>query len=194
MGWSFESKPRDVKGRIREMLTWESGEFRNRCLDVAMSLNVAYAAVERCHKQTGEREVWAAIFLMRYVRGDDPYNWGYKDLTENCGPCEARCPERILALLTPTDNEYAKEWRESCWANIKQRKQSRKLKVGAEIEFDSPVKFTDGFVGQRFRVESMKWGRRAKRVLVGSNGGLYRLRGFNQRTDWKIVGAAPGGG
>ena len=39
-------------------------------------------------------------------------------LDETMGPNEASCPETILKLLTPTQNEHALDWRKRCLANL----------------------------------------------------------------------------
>jgi hypothetical protein len=54
---------------------------------------VYYAAVEQVRIATGQRDVWAAICLVRY----NPR--GRVD-----GPYEFDCPAWILDLLTPTDH------------------------------------------------------------------------------------------
>lgn len=42
---------------------------------------------------------------------------------EDEGPYYTDCPASILRILTPADNDYAKEWRHNCWETIKRRKQ-----------------------------------------------------------------------
>ena len=39
-------------------------------------------------------------------------------LTEDMGPSEAECPERILSLLGDTDNHSALNWRRRCIDNL----------------------------------------------------------------------------
>lgn len=41
-----------------------------------------------------------------------------KPILENMGPAEDGCPASILDLLTPTDNEAARDWRQRCWNRI----------------------------------------------------------------------------
>ena len=48
------------------------------------------------------------------------------------------CPASILSLLSPTDSEYANNWRERCRKNIEAKKDPHALKnlpVGAVIRF-----------------------------------------------------------
>ena len=43
------------------------------------------------------------------------FNFGYKEMDETMMPYYFKCPKGILKLLTPTDNEYANEWRKRCY-------------------------------------------------------------------------------
>lgn len=56
-----------------------------------------------------------------YSMSLNPYsqnNVGYHIESENdCPPVFDKCPANILDLLTPTDNIFAKVWRERCRAN-----------------------------------------------------------------------------
>lgn len=189
MGWTFMERPRDVKTYFREQLTWGGDHSTNRCLDVALTLNVAYAAVETRSNETGEREVWAAVILIKYVKARDGLEFGYKDMSESMGPVESACPARILDLLTPTDSENANEWRRRCRATLEQRGKARSLKSGSMIEFEAPVRFDDDFEGKRFTIEMVPrgWRGRRQKVLRGENGGLYRVRGLSRRTDWRVI-------
>jgi len=42
------------------------------------------------------------------------YNFSYKVINENMGPCYYNCPKKIIKMLSATDNEYANKWREMC--------------------------------------------------------------------------------
>ena len=97
--------------------------------------SVYYAAV----KTTKENEstVWAAICLTS-LDSKDYFNFSYKDMDETCGPYAYDCPESILKLLTETDSEYAKAWREKCWSRIKSKKEGKTLgtlPVGSVITY-----------------------------------------------------------
>ncbi|MFF8597160.1 DUF6927 domain-containing protein [Streptomyces sp. NPDC015220] len=54
-------------------------------------------------------------------RTDPDFNFGYKDLDENCGPGDHKAPKSVLNALTPTTNEYALAWRTQCRAHHAQR-------------------------------------------------------------------------
>jgi hypothetical protein len=100
--------------------TYERPELTSKVLRSALiGRRVYYAAVECVRTDSGKRDVWAAICLVRYnPRAADGYIFGYKDMEESMGPYECRCPEPILDLLTPTDREHARQWRARCRENV----------------------------------------------------------------------------
>lgn len=84
-----------------------------------------------------ERRVWAAVFLTR-VSSREYYNFYYKDMSEDCGPCECQCPVSILNILSETDSEYARDWRKQCRQYHDARKSPdtmSNLPVGSIISF-----------------------------------------------------------
>lgn len=81
------------------------------------------------HEHDGQR--WACLYLLRGSPRikNDPYNWGYKDVCESMGPNELSFPYTWLDLLTPTDSQYANEWR----ARVKARGEKlQKATVGSK--------------------------------------------------------------
>jgi hypothetical protein len=175
-------KPRNVRAYFDDKFNWETDKATNRCLDVALKLNVCYAAIETIQKETGDREVWAAVYLIRYVRNPfDGMDFGYKDMSEHMGPVQADCPARILDRLTVTDNENALEWRRRCREALSKRMPA----VGTRVRFAEPVHFVDGSEEREFTVVRM--GRRRK-LLRGAYGGLFRIsqRVWRDR-EWSVV-------
>jgi len=77
--------------------------------------------------------VWAAVFLVS-IDNKDYYNFAYKDMDETCGPCCYDCPSSILKLLSPTENEYALQWRQKCIEKQSKPKLSA-LPIGTHIKF-----------------------------------------------------------
>lgn len=135
MGWTYTNRyGQPAKDFIQaHCLTWSNTPHRYTVLDSAIvALRTYYAAVERIDGTTGERTVWAAVILLDFVPHQG-YDIGYKDMDESMGPCEAECPERILALLTPTDSEYANDWRKRCWAKITARKARPTIQPGLRL-------------------------------------------------------------
>lgn len=86
------------------------------------------------------------------------YNFSYKEMTEFEGPVRRECPENILKLLTPLEEiakkdgkdvndypyQYAKNWRQDCWDNLKKRKSKPRISNGTIIKLSESVKFSDG--------------------------------------------------
>ena len=91
------------------------------------NFKTAYMAYKITNKETGAFDVVALVCLLNYAP-KSYNNFGWKDVDETCGPCECDCPEKILKLLTPTTNEYALRWRESCWSKVNARKEVSKTK------------------------------------------------------------------
>ena len=128
MGWtSYHATHYNNKGQVdriaevREICTSSSNENGTWTpLKISAVGRVVYVAVERV-KPNGERNIHAEIFLTS-TDSKDYFNFSYKDMDETCGPFECDCPASILNLLTPTDNEYAKEWRRRCRENIDDKK------------------------------------------------------------------------
>lgn len=127
MGWLFmkslggHAGPREY---LDAQFTHEDAELTSRVLRSALvRRRVYYAAVEHYRPATRDREVWAAVCLVKYnPRDREGYVFGYKDMTESMGPCEAECPASILDLLTPTDSPYAQAWRARCRENLAARR------------------------------------------------------------------------
>lgn len=142
MGWVFTHRDKVPGQSLAEWfvakgaLTWTGREpWEYRVLDSStVRFNTFYAAIERKNIETGERHVFAVVFLLRFVP-KEYHNFGYKDMSEDMGPCECDCPERVLKLLTPTDSEYANDWRARCWANINARKARPKIIPGTVLRY-----------------------------------------------------------
>lgn len=88
-----------------------------------INFHEAYAAIKIIDKEKNIESVFAATYLIQFDKNNC---YGYKSMTENSGPGMCNCPEKILKLLTFTDNEYAIRWRESNWKKINERKEKKK--------------------------------------------------------------------
>lgn len=140
-----------------------------------------YAAAQETVDGVGG-DVFAVVCLVRWnPRSRDGHQFGYKDMTENSGPCEDDCPATILDLLSPTDHEHAIDWRARCRANLERR--ARKLADGDRIRLPEPMTFTDGNIAQEFVV--CKRGR-SMMLRDPSNGCFYRISRIMERA-WSIV-------
>lgn len=201
MGWLFMSlagmgrfaKP---KAYLDNQLTYppdpEKGRDQGlRLLKSVWSGREYYAAVEP-YDEHGAQPAFAIICLVRWApRARNGENFGYKDLTENMGPCECRCPASVLDLLGPTDNAYALEWRQACRTRLALLAR-RKPKPGDTIVLPKPVSFSDGYEASSFGIGI--W--RKAIVLKGANGGHYRIPRLMEQP-WTLIpgtSAPPGNG
>lgn len=186
MGWLYmqslggHSGPRQY---LDAQFTCERPERRMCVLRSSLvKMRTYYAAVEIVPTE-GDREVFAVICLVRYnPRAADGYIFGYKDMDETMGPCEADCPVAILDLLTPTDREHAIAWRKRCRAAAGRRAAVPKLRDGDLVVFTEPIRFTDGSEHRRMRVVVDKHRPRAMRFRPPDGGGLYRVGGLDRLT------------
>lgn len=122
------------------------------------------------------------LVVLSHVNGRNK-SWKYVD--DFMGPAEDDCPATILNLLTPTDNEYANDWRERCRKNIERKKAQPKVKEGDVIVFDEPIEFSNGMEVDRLRYE----GGYRFRALDGQYGTPVRLHKSWKRTyGWKVGG------
>jgi hypothetical protein len=131
--------------------------------------------------------------LVVLVRGNRRTNEvATKTLPEFSGPVETACPASILALLTPMDDlaasgiftpsdiEYATQWRTACRERLAQRDRSREVTPGTVIRFARAIRFSDGVYRNEFEyVRGSTF-----RSLAGVT---LRLPGWRDRTDWVTV-------
>lgn len=125
-----------------DMVTWDEynkvvGKYE--VLRSVMNGSTYYAAVKKTKFATETEPessyVFAAIILTR-TNAKDYFNFSYKDMDESMGPFERKCPKYILDLLSPTDNQFANEWREACRANNRHEKNALgKLPAGTVIKY-----------------------------------------------------------
>ena len=87
-----------------------------------------------------EQRVIGVVFLTS-TDSKDYFNFSYKDMSETSGPCYYDCPKGILDLLTPTDSEWANNWRAKCREQLAKKNNPnalRKLPVGTLIKVTMP--------------------------------------------------------
>ena len=128
MGWTSYFTVNPTKSEMDKYYNWEDEGQKVEVLKSAMVGSVYYAAVRVTDKRTLDTVVTAAVVKTKRRNGE----LSYKAMDETMGPCEANCPGSILKLLTPTDSQYANDWRRKCEANAKRPKLSD-LPVGTRI-------------------------------------------------------------
>lgn len=167
MGWTFVHRPKGIKER--DYWQREFGEGWE-VLDASKVRGTVYLAAK--NHQTGLTS--AAVILTQWVR--DEYNFGYKDMDEAMGPCEAQAPERILNLLSPIEElygdgqgaEWARRWRADCRAyNAKP-----KVVAGTKLRFTNPgsESLRNDLIGRTFVREP------GRRALFTDTESLVRYR------------------
>lgn len=169
--------------------------------------SVYYAAIENLKRYTGqdenggsvyedipenERETWAAVFLT-HTDMKDYFNFCYKDMSEDMGPCEDKCPVSILRLLSPTDSEWANEWRRRCYENAEKVKAERlnphtlsKLPVGSSITFPVGFSFEPAGITKGDQVTLHKIMNGGRAVWVGYG---YRWKKTQIPKDFEVLSA-----
>lgn len=186
MGWTAYHSDLYTNGRIDRKaecdyrLEGGLNEGRLKVLKSRMVGSTYYAAVQTLLKKNeqGEyvdipetdREVFAAIFLTS-VDSKVYDNFAYKAMDETEGPCQDDCPLSILELLTPTDHEFALDWRSRCYKRIEDRANRTplgSLHVGSVVEFEAR--------GKTYRAEKL-----VKRAWM-KNGAMHHS------SVWHVVG------
>ena len=183
MGWLYMQSLNGHTGPrqyLDAQFTYQHPTVTSRVLRSSLvKMRVYYAAVEHVLAPTGTREVWGAVCLVAYnPRDRDGYIFGYKDMSENCGPCECDCPVPILDLLTPTDHAYAQEWRARCRDNAaasRARSSKPTPRAGQTIIFDSPLSFSNGQHLDRFDVVANPRSHRTVLYRAHGTSSLYRI-------------------
>jgi hypothetical protein len=187
MGWLFMSTLggyASPKAYLDAQFTFENGDGTSEIVASALvNIRTWYAACRQVQRKTGKAEVFALVCLVKYnPRDREGMIFGYKNMSETMGPCEAECPARILDLLTPTTNEHALAWRARCRAAIARR--TRPVpKTGDTIVFANDIRFTDGSECRRFVVQF-----RGRRTIFTNpaTGSRYRISRWKDR-EWSVV-------
>lgn len=135
----------DRKAECDDMYTFDIIEDdkivgKQTVLKSAQKGSIYYAAVRQQRFDKGTNIV-GAVIVRTSVNKREYFDFSYKSMTENMAPFYYDCPVGILKLLTPTENEYALQWRENCYSKIEQNKNPDSLKnlpVGTEIKIILP--------------------------------------------------------
>jgi hypothetical protein len=184
MGWLFmrsiapHRTPRDY---LDAQFTFSENGVTRRILSSAVVKTRTYYAALEIAKPDVPPDVVGIVCLIKYnPRDREDYVFGYKDMDETVGPCAAECPAAILVLLTDTDSEYAREWRDRCREFAARRRSHGPLRNGDRIVFPVPIDFTDRTSHSAFEVSIDRNRPRAIRLLA-PNGRLYRISNLKER-------------
>ena len=166
MGWleyratHYKNGKVDRKAEMDATYNWEDETHKAEVLKSSMVGGTYYAAVKSINKTNGFECVTAAVCLTS-TDSKHYYNFAYKDMDETMGPYKIDCPKGILDLLTPTENEYALEWRKACYENLAKKKNPNalnKLPVGTVIKVIMPFDTNYFKAGQEVMLKKcQKW-------------------------------------
>jgi hypothetical protein len=199
MGWLetdyYKGKP--LFEFFSERFNWEHGKL----LDLAVvNRQVAYGAWQNT-RPDGTTYVLGIVILIKW----SPGRICYKDMSEDMGPCENSCPERILKQLSPLEDflepetncySWAKNWREQAWKQIEKAREWKRIEAGAII-YTGRYRFSDGSDRSTFLIEQRK-PLRLREVYADSNGdpqlGIWVLLKENTiKKYFRVVGRVEGG-
>ena len=111
-----------------------------------------------------EQRVFGIVFLTS-TDSKDYFNFSYKEMDETVGPCYYDCPKGILDLLTPTDSEWANNWRAKCREQLEKNKNPNALN---NLPEDSVIKVVMPFdtsmysKGDEVILTKRRWGKQCK--------------------------------
>lgn len=155
MGWTGHYIGENPKGKERlaevihqEGLNWENETRKCEVVDSALVGSVCYFAIRCTCKDTGETKVIGTVCLTKFNKG-----WFYiKCMDETMGPVEDKCPKRIINLLSPTDSEFALNWRKRCLTRNSRQRMLHLLPMGTKIQLHcsgNPVFVVTTYAGRR---------------------------------------------
>ena len=137
-----------------------------------------YFAV-RIKEGCGEGDVFGLVVLGSKSKSGEVW---IKYVDETMGPAESRCPKSILDLLSPTENQYALDWRERCRKYHELKASQPKLKGGETIKLSRKVRFNDGVEEDTFRFQ------KGSRSFRQSDGRLVHLgRSWKTTYGWEVA-------
>lgn len=122
-------------------------------------------------------EVLCAVTLFKRTK----YELYWKSLSDTMGPCDINCPNKILDLLSPTEDQYALEWRARC--REFNGKPEVKLTRGATVRLAAPIRFSDGVTEDTFTFLERSTFRRA------GDGRGVRITSWRTRYQFEVLPA-----
>jgi hypothetical protein len=132
MGWLFSTRWETRADMVRHLR--RPDRFGDR-------LQLVRACVTGSHHWYLVRELatgqhWIGLDLLQSGRGD---GWGYKDLDESAGPCDADCPLAYLDAPHAERDGFAAQWRERVRAYHAARQAKPEPVAGAWVSYGGRV-------------------------------------------------------
>jgi hypothetical protein len=162
MGWLYSQNWSDKKALVYHILTDDTW---HKPIKHSLKGNRLWVAFENTNPECPpERNKYICLFLLASQRN---YGWGYKDITEDMGPCYYDCPVSFFDIV-PDPGSYATEWRNKVRSaaadKLIQSKMVKRLEVGNNV-------LCNNRRPDRFRIISLK-----PLKGIADNGILYRLK------------------
>lgn len=187
MGWTgYHATHYNKRGEIDrraecdERMSGENEHGKWEILKSSMVGSTYYAAIRRTSYPDGESHVFGCVCLTS-VDNSDWFNFSYKDMSEDMGPGESKCPVSILKLLDDTDNEYSLAWRKRCWDFAQNKNKLGDLPIGTTIEWEN------------YKGETVQATKRSPAYQFKTpwwQAGPYYVKKNQIPTQFRIVGAA----
>jgi len=183
MGWDWSNRKPGMTTRAYFEREFGHGtpEAKTEFVGTAMVGATFYAAV----RELATGKVFALVCLTQRQRGY--FNFGYKSMDENMGPNEAEMPPKLLDMLTPTDHEYATEWRYQCRLNAEKKALAAAAPYGTHIRLSRPVKFSGKLFVTDFLIHNAKAGRMVALAPLGRKFQCGLGADWATRYNWKKV-------
>lgn len=189
MGWTYTNRHTSIDEFFDK--DWETPNNKYTCIGKGAVVN--FREYYRAVRNNETDEVFCFVALID-CKGDREYNFGYKDMQDSMHPYVYNCPERILKLLTPTDNENAMAWRKICADRIAKRRKVNKIPAGSIIKFKDTYTFNSGAQGDTFvlRFELLPGDKRKTKFfsMLDNDGrpyGYYFIRNWKQQ-EFEVIG------
>jgi hypothetical protein len=132
-------------------------EFGPKVRAVRIVGSTWYAAYDYSEKQDGS-DIGAMVVLTKWQKSREPWygrlEFLYKAMSESVGPCDRKCPDSLLNMLTGPDNA----WRAGCRAYNEEKRLAAasrpKLRSGALVSFAEP--YPGGFLRAAWCVDARR--------------------------------------
>lgn len=149
MGWTGvytgTLTPSEKKAYLDKNFTWEridkDGIKYGMKIIRSQMVGSTYFAAARPYGH--ENKVFAIVTLTQMNKGE----FMYKEMTEDSGPGDVRCPKSIMDLLDDTDCDYAKSWRKAVYEYHELRHKKNTATFGEILQCKCPheISWGDGF-------------------------------------------------
>ena len=121
MGWFFYGNKNIGKKEIIDLLMKDTFSDGYNLIEYKVAANNIWYLLSR---PDGTKTI--GLYVLQ--SGGSESGWGYKGMSEDCGPYQLNCPLSLLEKADPPMSDYAKEWRNKVLAaNSKQKELRSKL-------------------------------------------------------------------